>query len=288
MNILKSGEIVTLTVQRIIETGYVLTDGTNEILLHENETTSPLTEGEQVEAFLYHDKNNQLIATTILPSVRLDTFDWAEVVAIREGVGVFVDIGIAKHILVSEDDLPSIRTVWPKEGDQLYLSLKHDKKGRLLGEPVTEQDFEGNWDHANENMFNQDISGRVFRTGKEGAVIITEQGYRGFIHHSERKDDLRLGEWVQGRVIKVKHDGTLNISLLPRKQDARDTDAETIYQYLIAHNGTMPLDIKSSPELIQSTFNISKAAFKRAMGKLYKEGKIKQEDGLTLLIEKRR
>ncbi|SEN47031.1 hypothetical protein SAMN04488134_101160 [Amphibacillus marinus] len=287
MTAIRPGETVQLIVKRVIETGYVLTEETStttEILLHQNETTETLNENDKVNVFLYHNKNKQLIATMNLPRINYDVFDWAEVTEVNAPLGVFVNIGTSKHILVSADDLPVISAVWPQPGDQLYVTLKQDKKGRLLADPIREEDFEGNWDQAPETLFNQDISGRVFRSGKEGAVVITDQGYRGFIHSSERKKDLRLGEWIDGRVIKVKHDGSLNLSLLSRKQDAQAEDAYIILQYLQKHNGIVALDNKSDPEEIAIHFNMSKAAFKRAIGKLYKERLIVQENGKTILI----
>jgi uncharacterized protein len=79
----------------------------------------------------------------------------------------------------------------------------------------------------------------------------------------------------------VKEDGTVNISLLSRKEDALDLDAERIYQYLLSRNGAMPYSDKSMPEDIQERFNLSKGAFKRALGKLMKEGKAYQEGSWT-------
>ncbi|PXW91833.1 hypothetical protein DES38_104269 [Streptohalobacillus salinus] len=284
MSELQAGQILTLPVKRVIDTGYVLGD-TEEVLLHQNEAKATLTTNDEVEVYLYHDKKQQLIATTTLPHVRFDIFDWAEVTEIKEGLGVFVDTGTSRHVLVSSDDLPELRSIWPEVGDVLYVTLKLDKRGRLLADPVREEDFEGNWDIAPESLFNQDIKGRVFRSGREGAVVITEEGYRGFIHNSERKRDPRIGEWIEGRIIKVKEDGSLNISLLPRKQDAQATDAATLLAYLEAHDDEMSFDNKSEPELIQTTFNMSKAAFKRAIGLLLKERLIKQSDGKTYLIK---
>jgi uncharacterized protein len=80
-----------------------------------------------------------------------------------------------------------------------------------------------------------------------------------------------------GRIIDVKEDGTINVSLLGRKQETQDTDAKRIYDYLMSRNGAMPYSDKSMPEDIQERFGLSKAAFKRALGKLMKEGKVYQE-----------
>ncbi|GEM01298.1 hypothetical protein SAMN05421839_10910 [Halolactibacillus halophilus] len=283
------GQIVTLTVKRVIDTGYVLTDTDHEaleILLHTNEAgDTKLTEGDAVDVYLYHDKQKQLIATTTIPHVTTDVFDWAEVTEVKPGLGVFVDIGTSKHVLVSNDDLPEFMSAWPTVGDVLYVTLKHDKNNRLLADPVTETDFEGNWDLATDALFNQDLGARVFRSGKEGAVAITDDGYRAFIHHTERKREPRIGEWIEGRVIKVKPDGTLNMSLLPRKQEAQEVDAEKLLTYMQQNDGEMPYTSKTDPEVIRQTFEMSKAAFKRAIGKLLKDRRIIIGDTKIVLTE---
>ncbi|GGB37646.1 hypothetical protein F3157_20320 [Virgibacillus dakarensis] len=283
MNTLPIGTIQTMTVLRKIETGYVLQKNTNEVLMHHNETEHELEQGQPVEVFLYLDKKGQTVATTHLPSIRMDTYDWAEVVEVIPNLGAFVNIGIAKEILVSKDELPLFETVWPKTGDMLYVTLGKDRKGRLLAIPATEGVFAREWELAPENVLNTPISGRVYRTSKEGTAVITNEGYRGFIHHTERKREPRLGEWVNGRVIEVKDDGTLNISLRPLKQDSISEDAEAILSHLEEKGGIIPFSDKSDPEDIRSTFQISKAAFKRALGKLMKDGKIEQYDGNTYL-----
>ena len=278
-----AGNIKTLRVKKQVTDGYLIGDNTADVVLKTEEKRSI---GDQVDVFLYHDKNNELKATLELPSVRFNAFDWAEVLRVIDHLGVFVKIGEEIDVLLSSDDLPEHRHVWPVEGDQVYVSLKLDKKDRLLADPVKEEDFEGTWPVAPESLDNKDISGRVFRSGREGAVMISEDGYRGFIHHSEQIKEPRVGEWVEGRVIKVKDDGTLNVSLFPRKQDAQAIDAEMLLDYLKEHDGEMSFDNKSDPDKIQKTFKISKSAFKRAIGKLYKDRLIVQENGKTLLTER--
>src|SRR5690625_2007848 len=115
------GYIQTATVIRQIQSGYVLKKETDEVLLHHNETESDLEIDPAVNVFLYNDKNNQIVATTIIPHVQKDTYGWVEVVNVVPKLGVFVDIGIAKDILISVDDLPIYTVVWPKIGDQLYV-----------------------------------------------------------------------------------------------------------------------------------------------------------------------
>lgn len=278
------GTIQTLEVLRTIDTGYVLE---NDILLHHNEANAELEAEQSVEVFLYQDKKGQTVATTQLPAVQIDTYGWGEVVEVLPHLGVFVNIGTTKDMLVSKDDLPLFEDVWPMTGDQLYVSLGKDQKDRLLALPATESIFEQElFELAPDNLLNATISGHVYRTAREGAACITEEGYRGFIHHTERKEEPRLGELVKGRVIDVKPDGTINISLRPLKKYSMVEDADTVLEYLKENNGVIPFSNKSDPDDVRDTFKISKAAFKRALGKLMKEGKVEQRDEKTYLISK--
>lgn len=210
-------------------------------------------------------------------------YDWVEVKEVIPDLGVFVDIGIKKEILVSKDDLPLFKSVWPEKGDRLYVTLGEDRKGRLLAIPAKEDALLDEMEAAPENLYQQPIAGRVYHTSKEGAAIFTEGNHRGFIHRTERKQEPRLGEWVKGRVIEVKEDGSVNVSLRPLKQHSIGDDAEAIVAHLEKNDGVIPFSDKSDPEDIRATFQISKAAFKRALGRLMKEGKIEQNHGNTYL-----
>lgn len=283
MSELQVGMVQTLTIVRKIESGFVLTNGEDEVLLHISEAEEAVEENEEIDVFLYQDKKGNLVATMSIPEMDFDNYEWAEVVEVVKNLGVFVNIGIQKEILVSKDDLPLLESVWPQADDQLLVRLDTDQKERLLAKPATEQVIVEEYQEAPTSLYNQPISGRVYRTSKEGSAFVTEEGYRGFIHYTERKEEPRLGELVKGRVIEVKGDGTVNVSLRPLKQESMGADADEILDYLAQHDGVMHLHDKSSPDDIQATFNISKAAFKRALGKLMKEKKIVQQDGQTFL-----
>lgn len=132
---------------------------------------------------------------------------------------------------------------------------------------------------------NASVSGRVYHTSREGTAIFSEEGYRGFIHHTERESEPRLGELVHGRVIEVKEDGTLNLSLLPLKQDRMADDADKILAALHENDGMIPYGDRSDAQAIQDNFQMSKSAFKRALGRLMKQRKIEQRDGNTYLLK---
>jgi len=88
--------------------------------------------------FLYQDHQGRLSATMTIPTIKIGTYDWVEVVEVKEDLGVFVNIGISKDILISKDDLPALLTLWPAKGDKLYCTLKTDKHNRLFGKLATE------------------------------------------------------------------------------------------------------------------------------------------------------
>lgn len=283
MSKIELGNIVKLIVEDVTARYYVLSNGKNEVTLPLDE--ADLQIGSMCEVFIYTDRSGKLQATTKIPNVQLDQFGWAKVVDVKRNLGVFVDIGIPKEILVSKDELPIIENLWPEVDDQLFVKLDFDRRGRMLATLAKESDIQNIASFAEQNLLNQQITGTVYSTKKVGTFLITKEFYRCFIHESERETEPRLGEEVTGRVIAVKEDGSLNVSLLPRKHERIDQDADVILNFLMNRPArSMPYSDKSSPEDIELQFGMSKGAFKRALGKLLKEKKIYQQDGWTFIL----
>lgn len=278
---LRPGTVVTLNVEREAPFGYFLTNGEEDVLLHQSEISEGFDPEQELNVFLFQDHQGRLAATMTLPKIQVGTYDWASVVQVKRELGVFVDIGLNKDILVSKDDLPAIYEIWPEVGDELFLTLKTDKKDRLFGKLATEETIREVARPADRKAFNRNIVGHVYRLLKVGSFLLSVEGYIGFIHESQRKREPRLGERVEGRIIDVKEDGSVNVSLLPRKQESLKDDADILYEYMESRGGAMPFWDKSLPEDIQERFNMSKGAFKRALGTLMKEGKVYQEEGWT-------
>ncbi|WAA08624.1 S1 RNA-binding domain-containing protein [Fervidibacillus albus] len=281
MEKLLPGKVVQLTVVREAPFGFFLSSGKQDVLLHESQIVSELEPGKTIDVFLYRDREGRLAATETIPDVRIGSFGWCKVTDIKSGLGVFIDIGIGRDVLLHENDLPKVQRVWPDIGGKLYCTLKLDKYDNLLAKLANEKDMEPLFKRASKDVFNRDVEGIVYRTLRSGTFVITEEGYRGFIHESQRGQEPRIGSNVRGRVIGVKDDGTVNVSLLPRSYEAIAIDADKIYRYLLERGGTMPYTDKSRPEDIEKRFGMSKAAFKRAIGRLMKEKKIVQENGWT-------
>ncbi|MFO1445509.1 hypothetical protein KDN24_20395 [Bacillus sp. Bva_UNVM-123] len=277
------GRTIQLKVERQVDFGYFLSDGDEDVLLHKNDTNLELEEGQEVEAFLYIDSMGRIAATTVIPEITTESYGWAIVSDVKSGIGAFINIGINKDMLLGEEDLPVHQSVWPRIGDMLYITLRVNRNHRIFVKLATDPIIEGISVKASRQDFNKNIHGHIYRTAKVGSWIYTAEGYKGFIHESQRKTEPRLGEKVIGRIIDVKEDGTVNVSLLQRKQESLDEDSEVIISYLTSRNGAMPYSDKSSPEDIYDRFHLSKASFKRALGRLMKEGKVYQEAGWTYM-----
>ncbi|WP_312475532.1 S1-like domain-containing RNA-binding protein [Neobacillus sp.] len=275
------GQTTTLSVARKAAFGYFLTDGNEDVLLHINQANQELEEGDQVEVFLYVDSEGRTSASTTIPEIAVGRYGWVKVTDSNPKIGVFLNIGLPKDILLGIDDLPTHKSVWPKAGDLVYITLKLSRNYLLYAKLATDPIIESISVKATREQFNKNVQGHIYRTAKVGSWIYTIEGFKGFIHESQRPTEPRLGEKIEGRIIDVKEDGTVNISLLARKEESQDQDAERIFEYLLSRNGAMPFSDKSMPEDIQERFGLSKGAFKRALGKLMKDGRAYQEGSWT-------
>lgn len=256
--------------------------------LDKEESETALQLGDTVKGFVYEGMSKQLRMTLKEPASQVGKYGWGTVVAVRKDLGVFVDIGLEdKEIVVSLDNLPDIKSLWPKKGDRLLIALEQDSKDRLWGIIADEPVFRSISRTPGEELKNKDITGTVFRLKLVGTFILTDDHYIGFIHPSEREIEPRLGEVVSGRVIGISQHGMLNLSLKPRAHEAISEDAAMILVLLEqSPTHSLPYWDKSDPEAIKEYFGISKAQFKRALGHLLKARLIIQEDGHTKLIKK--
>lgn len=281
MNKLQSGAVAKLTVLAEESSKWILTNGDVELPVNASEITGEIAIGDVVDAFIFTDRRGDLAATTAIPTILEGDYDWARVYRVTKE-GAYIDIGTSREVLVPAEDLPVLPELWPKAGDHLYVTLRVDRNGEFYGRLITEEKVLEVYEGAFEEMHNKDILARPYRLLPVGTFLLgVEEPYRIFVHESEMYNEPRLGQDLTVRVIDTKDDHSLNGSLLPRKHERIDGDAEKIFNYLESVGGKMPFWDKSSPEEIKEMFNMSKAAFKRALGTLMKARKIKQSDGWT-------
>lgn len=244
--------------------------------------------GDMVEGFVYVDQGDDYTMMTDIPEIKVGSYGWGEVVEVQRELGVFVDVGWdGKDLVVSLDDLPIIKSVWPRRGDQLQLTVTVDDKERMWGKLVDYNDMLAAAKPASGEMHNDDVKGVVVNSLKAGSYIELEGGYLAFVHPSERDREPRLGETVEGRVIGVREDAVLYLSLLPRAHEVLDEDASMLLEIMKrAENHRIPYHDKSDPNDIREFFAISKGQFKRAIGRLMKEGLADQDQEGSYLTEK--
>jgi uncharacterized protein len=283
---LEAGIMADLKVERKVPFGCFLSDGEADILLHQNETEGTVKEGQSVTVFLYIDHQDRLAATMAQPIITLGEFGWLVVADVNRRMGVFLDMGIHKELLLSKDDLSQDWKDWPQKGDRVFVGLKHDKKGRLLAKLGIGKELEESALKGTKAMIQKEVSGNIYRLIPVGAFLYSDEGYLGFLHHQDQKEPVRLGKRITVRVKSIREDGHLNVSQLPSKQEGYVEDSEAILQVLRDRGGAMPFSDDTNPDVIRTRFKISKAAFKRAMGKLMKEGLVYQEEGWTYLKQR--
>lgn len=273
------GDINKLTVKRKTDIGYMLGDDHEEVFLHNNESRyENLKEGDQVLAYLYHDFKGRLAATLYTPHLKLGESGFLNVVDVKRSLGVFVDNGVNKDLLIGKDDLPYNFNFWPMIGDRLYITPY--VKGRLVGKLVSKAELE--LSHTNELNINDYVKGYVYETGKEGVNVLTESMHLVFVHHTQTRKTYRLGEAVDVKITRV-YEHTIGGSLIKQKENMIESDAQIILDYLKDHK-RMNLTSDSDPEDIRNVFGMSKKAFKRAIGNLYKQRLIEFLDNETIYI----
>lgn len=93
-----------------------------------------------------------------------------------------------------------------------------------------------------------------------------------------------MGQNLKLRVTEVKEDGKLTLSARGKAYEQIREDSENVLQVIREFAGVLPFDDKASPEVIQREFGLSKAAFKRAVGRLLKEKQVELRDGKIWMI----
>ena len=281
----KPGDVVTLKVARIGEMGAFLDAGTgntsDDILLHKLQQTEEVKEGDKVKVYLYLDPNKRLTASMKLPKMREGQLGYVKVLSVTRDGG-FVDIGAERGVFLPYSQMRG--HVSPNQ--LVWVKLYRDKSGRPAVTMRVEDDMVKASKPAEGVKVGDKVTGTVYNILPDGFFIFTNQRFIAFLHRSEVPGGrLDFGQEITCRVTFIREDGRLNCSMRLQKENALVADAEEIYNFLVKRGGKMPYCDSTPLEIIKQKFGISKAAFKRALGHLMKQGKIRQDDGWTYLTE---
>lgn len=279
------GKLNTLTVVRKSDLGYMLSDGADEILMHFKEANKELEINSTVTVYVYTDKENRKTGTMNEPKLLLNKPNFTEVVNVIEEVGVFVSNNTPKDLLISKDYLPYDVNEWPVVGDVIFSSLKV-KKDYLVAKPVNRFDVTS-LKSPTKYAEQEQVEAYVLRIAEKGIGFITNDLIYVFVPNTQLRGKYRLGQKVTVTITKMMESeayGTLNA----HKEVLMDEDRETIINYLKDHHGIMKLTAKSSSEEVEKVFNMSRKAFKRALGGLYKDHIVEFDETKTYLVEYKR
>ncbi|NCD09288.1 MAG: RNA-binding protein [Negativicutes bacterium] len=281
----RPGDVSELKVVRESEMGAFLDAGTgntsDDILLHKQQQDTPVKVGDVVKVYLYLDPHGRLTASRKLPKMREGQVGYVKVLSVTRDGG-FVDIGAERGVFLPYSEMRG--HVSP--GQLVWVKLYRDKTGRQAVTMRVEEDMVKASKPAIGVKVGDEVTGIVYNILPEGFFLLTTERFIAFIHRSEVPGGrLDFGQKVTGRIAFIREDGRINMSLRPQKEEARVLDADLILSLLQKRKGSMPYGDDTPAEVIKDVFGISKSAFKRAMGKLMKDGKIKQENGWTTLIE---
>ena len=274
--------VAVMRVVRLGEMGAFLDAETgntsDDVLLHSQQQTAPVAVGDEVEVFLYRDPKRRLTASMRVPKMKEGQIARMKVVNVSKD-GAFLDVGAERGIFMPFAGMRGR----PRIGERVWAKLYTDKSGRLAVTMEVEDEMRRASKPAEGVKVGDSVTGEIYNYTDSGAFLFSRERYIVFIDNKEMKVRPRVGETVTARVTFVREDGRLNASLREIKEKAMVSDGEEILALLRERKGKMPYSDATSPEIIRDKFGVSKAAFKRALGRLLKEGKIEQRDGWTYL-----
>lgn len=274
--LVKLGRINTLTVVKEVEFGYYL-DGQDlgEILLPNSAVESLLAVDDEVDAFIYKDSEDRLIATLKTPKAQVGEIASLKASAVTS-IGAFLDWGLEKELLVPfaeqtermEEGKSYLVLLYVDVSNRIVASTKLDK--RLHREPVNYKP------HQQVDIVIVDHTDIGYKAAINGA-------HWGVLYRNEVFKELRVGYKTKAYINRVREDDKIDLLLEKPGYSHNDELANKIIKFLKQNDGFSHVSDKSSPEIISRLFGVSKKKFKQSIGNLLKAGAISVEkDGIRL------
>ena len=223
--------------------------------------------GDMVEVFIYRDSKDRIIATTLMPKLVMGKVAKLRVAQVGK-YGAFLDWGLEKDLMLPFKQQKRRVT----EGEEILVSLYTDKSGRLCATMNVYHDLRTDSPYGKDDR----VSGTVYEISPNfGAFVAVDDMYSGLIAKKELYGELKIGDTVSARVLNVKEDGKLDLSVREKAYIQISADAEKIMELIARFGGALPFNDKASPEVIKRETGMSKNEFKRAVGNLLKNNRIK-------------
>ena len=272
------GGSYTLEVTKLMDFGlYLNAKNLGSVLLPNKHAPAGLSPGDSLLVFLYLDSEDRPVATTQVPLAQVGQFAYLKVLA-NTDVGAFLDWGLDKDVLV-----PFSEQHRPMEIGRSYLVYLYlnDADGRITASSKIDKFLD---DEAPHNFKAQQAVQLIIANSTDlGFKAIINHSHWGVLYKNDVHQRLSFGQYISGHIRRVRADGKIDLSL-QGGQETRDKYAKVIESYLIEHDGFAAVHDKSDPEHIAKLFGMSKGAFKKAIGGLYKQRIIDiEKNGIRLL-----
>ena len=276
------GKYQVLEVLRETSVGLFLGDDTGEdVLLPLKYCPEDCEIGDFLNVFVYLDGKERKVATNIKPKVTLHTVGFLEVFDVSN-VGAFVDWGLEKHLLVPFKEQQ--QRMEPGKSYLVYLDLDKETD-RLYGSTRLDRFIKNDRLTVKEG---DEVDLIIRRKTDLGYAVVINNKHRGLLYDNEIFQTIAVGDTMEGYVKTIREDNKIDVTLSPQGfRNANDKHAEAILLALKKSNGTLMVSDKSSPEMIYSMFGMSKKAFKKALGGLYKSRTILIQKDRIILTKKR-
>ncbi len=275
---LEIGKTVTLEVLRAVPMGLILGSVEDEVLLPKRYVPKGTSVGDGIEVFLYTDSEDRPIATTQKPLAQAGEFALLSVVSVNR-TGAFLDWGLPKDLL-----LPFRYQLHPlRAGQRLVVRVMYDE---VSGRPVASARVERFLKPPPKGLCEgQAVKLLIYEETDLGSKAIVDDHFTGLLYSEPGDSRLAVGESPPGYVQRIRADGKVDLMLTPSGQAGVDSARATLLEALLAAGGRLELSDRSTPEEIRRTLSLSKKAFKRAAGALYRERRIRISDSSIELID---
>lgn len=268
---LKLGEKQTLEIMKKVEFGVYLKHpedaaGEERVLLPVKQVPTGAGVGDSVEVFLYKDSKDRLIATTKTPLLMMNEVKVLKVAQVGK-MGAFLDWGLEKDLFLPFRE----QTRKVREGEECLVTLYVDKSSRLCATMKVYHYLSQSSPYKKDDR----VEGVVYEISDNfGAFVAVDNQYSGLIAKKELFGNVKVGDIISARVVSVKEDGKLDLSIREKALTQILIDAGKVLDVIESFDGALPFNDKANPEVIKREMQMSKNEFKKAVGHLLKSGKI--------------
>lgn len=274
------GKYHTLKVLRETSVGYFLGNEAGEdVLLPNKFVPNDLKIDDEITVFIYLDSDERITATTQTPEIILDSFAFLEVGSVNK-VGAFLNWGIDKQLFVPFQEQKSKM----QEGEYHLVYMYLDEKTKRLT-------ASSKWDKfikkdAKETLKEQEeVSVLVLGESPLGYNCIVNNAYKGLAYFNENFKEVSTGMQTKAYIKQVREDGKIDLLFEPPGVASLEKHAETILKILRKNGGFLPYHDKSDAEEVRQNLQMSKKAYKKAIGNLYKNKFITIEKNGVKLVD---